>query len=63
MFKLLSVKPDIDTDTRRRSINKAMIRHYKATTLLLVATLTGVLLLRGCQKQAEETVPDSSKSN
>ena len=62
MFKLLPVKPDIDTDTRRRSINKAMIRPYKAPTLLLAATLTGVLLVSGCQQQAEEPIPDSSQT-
>ena len=63
MFKLLPVKPDIDidTDTRRRSINKAMIRPYKAPTLL-AAALTGVLLVSGCQQQAEEPVPDSSQT-
>ena len=61
MFKLLPVKPDIDTDTRRRSINKAMIRPYKAPTLL-AAALTGVLLVSGCQQQAEKPVPDSSQT-
>lgn len=61
MFKLLPVKPDIDTDTRHRSINKAMIRLYKAPTLL-AAALTGVLLVSGCQQQAEEPVPDSSQT-
>ena len=61
MFKLLPVKPDIDTDTRRRSINKAMIRLYKAPTLL-AAALTGVLLVSGCQQQAEEPIPDSSQT-
>lgn len=61
MFKLLPVKPDIDTDTRHRSINKAMIRPYKAPTLLAVA-LTGVLLVSGCQQQAEEPVSDSSQT-
>ena len=61
MFKLLPVKPDIDTDTRHRSINKAMIRPYKAPTLL-AAALTGVLLVSGCQQQAEEPVPDSSQT-
>ena len=61
MFKLLPVKPDIDTDTRRRSINKAMIRPYKAPTLL-AAALTGVLLVSGCQQQAEEPIPDSSQT-
>ena len=49
MFKLLPVKPDIDTDTRHRSINKAMIRPYKAPTLL-AAALTGVLLVSSKQK-------------
>ncbi len=61
MFKLLPVKPDIDTDTRHRSINKTMIRPYKAPTLL-AAALTGVLLVSGCQQQAEEPVPDSSQT-
>ena len=61
MFKLLPVKPDIDTDTRRRSINKAMIHPYKASTLL-AAALTGVLLVSGCQQQAEEPIPDSSQT-
>ena len=63
MFKLLPVKTDIDTDTRRRSINKAMIRPYKAPTLLLAATLTGVLLVSGCQQQAEEPVPDTNQTS
>ena len=62
MFKLLPVKPDIDTDTRRRSINKAMIRLYKAPTLL-AAALTGVLLVSGCQQQAEEPVPDTNQTS
>ena len=62
MFKLLPVKPDIDTDTRRRSINKAMIRLYKAPTLL-AAALTGVLLVSGCQQQAEKPVPDTNQTS
>ena len=64
MFKLLPVKPDIDidTDTRRRSINKAMIRLYKAPTLL-AAALTGVLLVSGCQQQAEEPVSDTNQTS
>ena len=62
MFKLLPVKPDIDTDTRRRSINKAMIRPYKAPTLL-AAALTGVLLVSGCQQQAEEPVSDTNQTS
>ncbi|WP_227670382.1 hypothetical protein [Psychrobacter maritimus] len=61
MFKLLPVKPDIDTDTRHRSINKTMIRPYKAPTLL-AAALTGVLLVSGCQQQAKEPIPDSSQT-
>ena len=61
MFKLLPVKPDIDTETRHRSINKAMIRPYKAPTLL-AAALTGVLLVSGCQQKAEEPIPDSSQT-
>ncbi len=62
MFKLLPVKPDIDTDTRRRSINKAMIRPYKAPTLL-AAALTGVLLVSGCQQQTEEPIPDTNQTS
>ena len=62
MFKLLPVKPDIDTDTRHRSINKTMIRPYKAPTLL-AAALTGVLLVSGCQQQAEEPVPDTNQTS
>ena len=64
MFKLLPVKPDIDidTDTRRRSINKAMIHPYKAPTLL-AAALTGVLLVSGCQQQAEKPVPDTNQTS
>lgn len=64
MFKLLPVKPDIDidTDTRRRSINKAMIHPYKAPTLL-AAALTGVLLVSGCQQQAEEPVSDTNQTS
>ena len=62
MFKLLPVKPDIDTDTRHRSINKTVIRPYKAPTLL-AAALTGVLLVSGCQQQAEKPVPDSSQTS
>ena len=62
MFKLLPVKTDIDTDTRRRSINKAMIRPYKAPTLL-AAALTGVLLVSGCQQQAEEPVSDTNQTS
>ena len=62
MFKLLPVKPDIDTDTRHRSINKTMIRPYKAPTLL-AAALTGVLLVSGCQQQAEEPVPDNNQTS
>ena len=61
MFKLLPVKPDIDIDTRHRSINKTMIRPYKAPTLL-AAALTGVLLVSGCQQQAEEPISDSSQT-
>ena len=59
MFKLLSVKPDIDAN--HRSINVAMIRPYKAPTLI-AAALTGVLLVSGCQQQAEEPIPDSSQT-
>ena len=59
MFKLLSVKPD--SDANHRSINVAMIRPYKAPTLI-AAALTGVLLVSGCQQQAEEPIPDSSQT-
>ena len=59
MFKLLSVKPDIDAN--HRSINVAMIRPYKAPSLI-AAALTGVLLVSGCQQQAEEPIPDSSQT-
>ena len=59
MFKLLSVKPD--SDTHHGSNDKAMIRPYKAPTLL-AAALTGVLLVSGCQQQAEEPIPDSSQT-
>ena len=62
MFKLLPVKPDIDIDTRHRSINKTMIRPYKAPTLL-AAALTGVLLVSGCQQQAEEPVSDTNQTS
>ena len=59
MFKLSSVKPD--SDTHHGSNDKAMIRPYKAPTLL-AAALTGVLLVSGCQQQAEEPIPDSSQT-
>ena len=59
MFKLLSLKPD--SDTHHGSNDKAMIRPYKAPTLL-AAALTGVLLVSGCQQQAEEPIPDSSQT-
>ena len=59
MFKLLSVKPDIDAN--HRSINAAMNRPYKTPTLL-AAALTGVLLISGCQQQAEEPILDSSQT-
>ena len=64
MFKLLSVKPDSDThhgSNDKALINKAMIRPYKAPTLI-AAALTGVLLVSGCQQQAEEPIPDSSQT-
>lgn len=60
MFKILSVKPDIDT--HHRSINKGTIRSQQAPTLL-VAAMTGIVLLSGCQQQAaEEPVPESSQT-
>lgn len=64
MFKLSSVKSDSDThhgSNDKAMINKAMIRPYKAPTLL-AAALTGVLLVSGCQQQAEEPIPDSSQT-
>ena len=64
MFKLSSVKPDSDThhgSNDKAMINKAMIRPYKAPTLI-AAALTGVLLVSGCQQQAEEPIPDSSQT-
>ena len=64
MFKLSSVKPDSDThhgSNDKALINKAMIRPYKAPTLI-AAALTGVLLVSGCQQQAEEPIPDSSQT-
>ena len=64
MFKLSSVKPDSDThhgSNDKALINRAMIRPYKAPTLL-AAALTGVLLVSGCQQQAEEPIPDSSQT-
>ena len=64
MFKLLSVKPDSDThhgSNDKALINKAMNRPYKTPTLL-TAALTGVLLVSGCQQQAEEPIPDSSQT-
>ena len=64
MFKLSSVKPDSDThngSNDKALTNKAMIRPYKAPTLL-AAALTGVLLVSGCQQQAEEPIPDSSQT-
>ena len=64
MFKLSSVKPDSDThhgSNDKALINKAMNRPYKTPTLL-AAALTGVLLVSGCQQQAEEPIPDSSQT-
>ena len=64
MFKLSSVKPDSDThhgSNDKALINKAMNRPYKIPTLL-AAALTGVLLVSGCQQQAEEPIPDSSQT-
>ncbi|WP_262880720.1 hypothetical protein [Psychrobacter sp. ANT_WB68] len=60
MFKLLSVKPDIDV--HHRSINAAMIRPYKASSLL-AAALTGVLLVSGCQQQSEKPAPDTNQTS
>ena len=57
MFKLSSVKPD--SDTHNGSNDKALTN--KAPTLL-AAALTGVLLVSGCQQQAEEPIPDSSQT-
>ena len=62
MFKNLLVKPDGEThhtyiDTR--SLNKAMTP--ARTPSLLAAAMTGILLLSGCQQQAEAPVAESSQ--
>ncbi|MGP5295521.1 hypothetical protein ACTXL0_00605 [Psychrobacter faecalis] len=62
MFKNLLVKPDGQTHhtcINTRSLNKAMTP--PRTRSLLVAAMTGVLLLSGCQQQAEAPVADSSQ--
>ena len=62
MFKNLLVKPDGETHhtyINTRSLNKAMTP--PRTRSLLVAAMTGVLLLSGCQQQAEAPVAESSQ--
>ena len=62
MFKNLLVKPDGQTHhtcINTRSLNKAMTP--PCTRSLLAAAMTGVLLLSGCQQQAEAPVADNSQ--
>ena len=62
MFKNLLVKPDGETHhtcINTRSLNKAMTP--ARTRSLLVAAMTGILLLSGCQQQAEAPVAESSQ--
>ncbi|WP_333613105.1 hypothetical protein [Psychrobacter sp.] len=62
MFKNLLVKPDGKTHhtcINAGSLNKAMTP--PRTRSLLVAAMTGFLLLSGCQQQAEAPVADSSQ--
>ena len=62
MFKNLFVKPDGETHhtcINTRSLNKAMTP--ARTRSLLVAAMTGILLLSGCQQQAEAPVAESSQ--
>ena len=62
MFKNLFVKPDGETHhtcINTRLLNKAMTP--TRTPSLLAAAMTGVLLLSGCQQQAEAPVADSSQ--
>lgn len=60
MFKNLLTKPDSETHhtcINAESLNKAMMP--PRTHSLLAAAMTGVLLLSGCQQQAEAPVADS----
>ena len=62
MFKNLLVKPDGETHhtcINAGSLNKAMMP--PRTRSLLAAAMTGVLLLSGCQQQAEAPIADSSQ--
>ena len=62
MFKNLLVKPAGETHhacINAGSLNKAMTPPH--TRSLLAAAMTGVLLLSGCQQQAEAPVADSSQ--
>lgn len=62
MFKNLLVKPDGETHhtcINAGSLNKAMTP--PRTRSLLAAAMTGVLLLSGCQQQAEAPVADNSQ--
>ena len=62
MFKNLLTKPDSETHhtcINAGSLNKAMMS--PCTRSLLAAAMTGVLLLSGCQQQAEAPVADNSQ--
>ena len=62
MFKNLLVKPDGETHhtyINTRLLNEAIMP--PRTRSLLVAAMTGILLLSGCQQQAEAPVADSSQ--
>jgi len=62
MFKNLLTKPDSETHhtcINAGSLNKAMMP--PRTHSLLAAAMTGVLLLSGCQQQAEAPVADNSQ--
>lgn len=62
MFKNLLTKPDSETHhtcINAGSLNKAMMS--PRTRSLLAAAMTGVLLLSGCQQQAEAPVADNSQ--
>lgn len=59
MFKLLSVKPNIDI---HRTILAKDIMSPRQTPALLAAALSGFLLLTGCQQQAAEPVADDTQS-
>ena len=62
MFKNLLVKPDGETHhtyINTRLLNEAIMP--PRTRSLLVAAMTGILLLSGCQQQAEAPVADNSQ--